>query len=901
VAPHSELQIESFSKSEAYESLERINLGMSEIVEALNRIQAARAGEGAGIESLQAVAEPIEESVIEVSQEHPSDLRDFFTPTIFNAQSPVLSTLVESSESKSMEPEFDQMLVEDWLHILQKEYVRSYIRDGGSAVKFAISSSEDARPALQTGLSALAKEEGLLFARVDGRFTKMHMVDRLFFKIAKQMDWDELAYNFLAGLVREKGYQVPDKWEDFSLTKLAQLNDRKEALLWKDLQMWIEKSIEVDLNLCQEFRMAMICLCVAQLQASEADLNVAQSVKEWLRGELRLISSVKHALIFQKISRNNGRHMLTSLTHWLRRTKKAGLLLTFDMSRYLVAKKPSEPDSTFYYSGAAVLDLYDTLRQFIDNVDDHAGCLIVVLAPKEFLSDRRRGLDRYEALKLRIWDDVRDKYQQNPLAPMVRLSTSPAGVRHHALGIGTTPLHQGAASLRDRRVIEGLRAGVPNHDVIQVMGCYQPEVEGRFERMLEAVDQRAAEGQSTRGMIVEGGFGTGKSHVLAYLQDLALQQQCICSRVIISKETPLYHPLKVFQAAVESAVMPGQAGQVLVELANRIDVWSPAYQELSDWVHDYRNGMDQRFAATMFLFQRMSTEPEMCHRVTRFWSGEPLAMNEIRACLRQCGVFQNYSFARIREVDLAIQRFRFAAKLMRLAGYRGWVVFLDEAELIGRYSFVQRLKAYAELSRMLGTSTDVGVPGLASVVALTDDFQSEILEAKGDRARVLDALGKVGTTAQLEKHAEEGVRFIEWDATPLRELTEVRVEEAYHKIRQLHYSVYGEDQEGSGQTHEPPPSPFKGKRMREWVKSWVTEWDLKRLLACEHVDIQIRSVKQEYQEDRNLDESEEEIEPSTPSEIKLSNMPEPSVQAAPIEKKPNPFAAHLSATSESIT
>ncbi|MDT7042100.1 BREX system ATP-binding domain-containing protein [Candidatus Nitronereus thalassa] len=873
---------------------------MSEIVEALNRIQAARSGEGSRGEAPQAVAEIPDESVVEVAQRRPADLRDFFAPSVSMPKPTAPSALAESSEPA--EPELDEMLVEDWLRILKQEYVRSYIRDGGSSVKFAIGSCQETRPALQSGLSALGKEEGLLFARVDARFTKMHMVDRLFFKVAKQIDWDELAYNFLVDLVREKGYQVPDKWEDFSLTKLAQLNDRKEALLWKDMQTWIERTIEADLNLCQEFRMAMISLCTAQLQSSDADLHVAQSVKEWLRGELRLISSVKHALIFQKISRHNGRHMLTSLTHWLRRAKKTGLLLTLDLSRYLVAKKPAEIDSTFYYSSAAVLDLYDTLRQFIDSVDDHAGCLIVVLAPKEFLSDRRRGLDRYEALKLRIWDDVRDKYQQNPLAPMVRLSASPANVRHHSIGIGATPLHQGAASLRDRRVIEGLRAGVPNLDVIRVMGCYQPEVEGRFERMLTAVDQQAAEGQSTRGMIVEGGFGTGKSHVLAYLQHLALEQQCICSRVIISKETPLYHPLKVFQAAVESAVMPGQTGQVLVELANRLDVWSPGYQELSDWVHDYRNGMDQRFAATMFLFQRMSTEPEMCHRVTRFWSGEPLAMNEIRACLRQCGVFQNYSFARIREVDLAIQRFRFAARLMRLAGYRGWVVCLDEAELIGRYSFVQRLKAYAELSRMLGASPEVGIPGLAAVVALTDDFQSEILESKGDRARVLAALGKVGTTAQLEKQAEQGVRFIEWDTTPLRELTEVRVEEAYHKIRQLHHSVYGDDRHASMQIQESTPAHFKGKRMREWVKSWVTEWDLKRLLACEDVDIQIRSVKQAYEEDQTLNNSvEEETEPSAPGDVERSNTPEVSVQPVPIEKKPNPFAVHLSASSESTT
>ncbi len=872
---------------------------MSAIVEALNRIQAARAAESPADEIPPALSKSANEFTGESSETQPSGLGDFFGPRVPEVTSSTNSLQAVSQEV--LEPPSSEISVEYWLSILQQEYIRTFLKDGGCAVKFAISSGDDTHAALQSGVSAIAKSEGLAFARLDARYTKIHMVDRVFFKIAKQIDWDELAYDFLVSLIRSKGYQVPEKWEDFSLQNLAKINDRQEALLWKDIQTWIEKAIESDRNLCQEFRMAMLCLCSAQMQAGEADLNLAQSVKEWLRGELRLISSVKHALIFQKITRHNGRHMLTSLTHWLRRSKKSGLVMTLDISRYLVAKKPSEPDTTFYYSAAAVLDLYDMLRQFIDGVQDFAGCLMVVLAPDGFLRDARRGLDRYEALKLRIWDDVRDKYQQNPLAPMVRLTSLSETPVTSTIERATTTLHQSSASLSDRRVIEGLRAGVPNRDVIQAMGCYQPEVEGRFQRMVMAIDQRATEGRSTRGMIVEGGFGTGKSHVLAYLQHLALQQQCICSQVIISKETPVYNPLKVFLSAMESAVMPGQAGQVLVEVANRLDVWSPAYQELSDWVHDHRNGLDQRFAATMFLFQRMYSEPELRHRVIRFWSGEPLAMNEIRACLRQCGVFQRYSFARIREVDLGVQRFHFASKLMRLAGYKGWVLFLDEAELIGRYSFGQRLKSYGELGRLLGASTDIGIPGLASVVALTDDFQSQILEGKGDRTRVLDALGKVGTNAMLEKQAEEGVRFIEWDSTALRELTEVRVEEAYHKIRQIHQSVYCGEQESMAKIYALQPTVVIGKRMREWVKSWITEWDVKRLLARQHVEIEVHSVSQEYQEDRTLETytEEEHDQPESGEEVAVTTSEIP-IQPATISGKPNPFA-HRAASSESPT
>jgi hypothetical protein len=68
------------------------------------------------------------------------------------------------------------------------------------------------------------------------------------------------------------------------------------------------------------------------------------------------------------------------------------------------------------------MDAYEVLRQFVDATDELEGCLIGVLAPLEFLDDERRGVERYTALKLRVWDEVRDRQRANPLAALVRLT-----------------------------------------------------------------------------------------------------------------------------------------------------------------------------------------------------------------------------------------------------------------------------------------------------------------------------------------------------------------------------------------------------------------------------------------------------------------------------------------------
>jgi hypothetical protein len=66
-------------------------------------------------------------------------------------------------------------------------------------------------------------------------------------------------------------------------------------------------------------------------------------------------------------------------------------------------------------------------------------------------------------------------------------------------------------------------------------------------------------------------FGAGKSHLLEHLEHVALDERMLCSRVVISKETPLYDLARVFRAAVQALVVPGRAGSALTEIASSLD------------------------------------------------------------------------------------------------------------------------------------------------------------------------------------------------------------------------------------------------------------------------------------------------------------------------------------------
>lgn len=311
----------------------------------------------------------------------------------------------------------------DWISIIKKEYLEDFIRSGGAAVKFAIPMQEGVIEEIAEDLHKSAESAGFHFVAVDSRKTKLHMIDHIFYAIAKEIDWHSLAKAYVSSVLKAEGYRLPADTTKLSLKAIAAVNAREEVFLRREVRSWLEKRIFRDFRMCQEFRIAMIRLCLAQLDDESEESLFETTIVQWLRGELDHIGELKGAHIFQKIRRHNARNMLLSLTRWLKVSGKQGLLLLIDASRYLIDKRPKSADDSLYYGTVAVIDAYEVLRQFIDGTDELENCLMLVVSTPDFLTDELRGVSRYDALKLRIWDDVRDRSRPNPLAPLVRLES----------------------------------------------------------------------------------------------------------------------------------------------------------------------------------------------------------------------------------------------------------------------------------------------------------------------------------------------------------------------------------------------------------------------------------------------------------------------------------------------
>ena len=411
------------------------------------------------------------------------------------------------------------------------------------------------------------------------------------------------------------------------------------------------------------------------------------------------------------------------------------------------------------------------------------------------------------------------------------------------------------SDLPARLAVEALRNGVPNREAVRELGCNQPRVEERFVRMLDGAADDRSRPSGSHGMLVSGDFGAGKSHLLGHLEHLALSRNFVCSRVAISKETPLYNLGKVFSSAMENGRIPNRGGRFIEELSLAIDQKSAEYEAFSDWADEAKsNGLlSPIFPASMRIYER-SMDFELNGDIESFWAGDRIQIAKVKAGLRQIGEARTYRFRAPKAAELPPQRLRFAAELVRGVGYRGWVVLLDEIELIGSYSILQRGRSYAEIARWMGLAQGENYPGLIVVGAVTDDFASAIISPDGqkkDRDYIRPRLEQNARYSALGARAESGMRLLEQSCVALDPPSDDDVRTTVETLRRLYRRAYG---------WEPPPheataggAGFRG-RMRYKVRAAINEWDLRRLHATYRPDTQIEDFTTSYEENADLEQ-----------------------------------------------
>jgi hypothetical protein len=306
----------------------------------------------------------------------------------------------------------------EWVRLLRSEYLAEFIPHGGAAVKLAVAPA-DQLAAVLDAVATAAEAERCLVARVDASQTRVQQIDRLFYAVARQVEWEAVTDRYMRALLHEEGIQVDPALPLHEMDAIADANGRLKPDLYSEINRLIANRVLENYTLSREFRTAVALLCWGAVNPRNVSPSDAEIVKQWLIGEKWSLAVLKKLQLYQRISRHNARLHLSSLARWLHDAGFAGLALLLDLDAVVSDDRPL--DSGLRYTRNAVLDTYEVLRQFIDETDESAHFLLVGVAGPALLDDPRRSVDNYTALKLRTTDEVRDRSRSNPLNAMVRL------------------------------------------------------------------------------------------------------------------------------------------------------------------------------------------------------------------------------------------------------------------------------------------------------------------------------------------------------------------------------------------------------------------------------------------------------------------------------------------------
>lgn len=197
------------------------------------------------------------------------------------------------------------------------------------------------------------------------------------------------------------------------------------------------------------------------------------------------------------------------------------------------------------------------------------------------------------------------------------------------------------------------------------------------------------------------------------------------------------------------------------------------------------------FPATVAVMAR-SGDPEICRAIESFWSGGRIYVAQVRKGLREIGLGKHYRFTAPRISELPPQQLRFATELVRVAGYRGWVVLLDEIELVASYSILQRGRAYAEVARWLGKTRNQSYPGLAVAGSVTEDFAPAVIspDGKQDCDNVAPRLRSSARHAHLVAAARAGMTALQGECLGLRAPTDDEVAATVERLRTIYAKAH---------------------------------------------------------------------------------------------------------------
>lgn len=326
-----------------------------------------------------------------------------------------------------------------------------------------------------------------------------------------------------------------------------------------------------------------------------------------------------------------------------------------------------------------------------------------------------------------------------------------------------------------RHIIEALRSGISSRVVGQYFSEARPKI---LKDISDRLDMVCEQGKSN-GMIISGKYGEGKTHLLNTVFNLAHSNDMVVSYISLSKETPMDKLYLVYQKIIQNTCLPKrQQPGFMYELenlssgnkiANEMLLYAIRQLETDKLYYLFRSYLNTEDLDEKFLLQAdlegdfIANAP--LKKIYRRIFNEPVKYNKNFTKTKHCGDY-----------------FSFMSHLFTLMGYNGWVILIDETELMGRLSKKARLNAYRNMAKFL--MPDDSLESTFSMFALSASYVEDVIEGKHEYENL-------ETVYPEEQEPMKTVLDLLGRAPQLLPLTKEEINEVLYKIQDVHGKAYG--------------------------------------------------------------------------------------------------------------
>lgn len=325
-----------------------------------------------------------------------------------------------------------------------------------------------------------------------------------------------------------------------------------------------------------------------------------------------------------------------------------------------------------------------------------------------------------------------------------------------------------------RHVIEALRSGIPS----QAVGRYFSEARPRIMKEISGHLDEVCETGKSKGMIVAGKYGEGKTHLLNTVLGMAHSNNMVVSYLSLSKETPFDKLYLVYQKLVNNTFLPKRVQPGFTQLLEKMTPGSTAAGELLLYAARHLETDKLYYLLRAYLNTEDQDEKFMLQADLEgdFIANVPL--KQIYRRIYNERVKYNVNFSKTRHCR---DYFSFLSRLFRLTGYNGWVILIDETELIGRLSKKARLNAYRNMAEFLLPNEKM--EGVYTMFALGASYAEDVIESKHDYENLEEIFPEqqepVLTVLNLLTRAQQ-----------LDPLTDGEIREVLKKVQDFHGRAY---------------------------------------------------------------------------------------------------------------